>query len=464
MKNKVIYCCFLLFISFQIYAQTGVLSYADFLRNIQENHPASLQGENVKKLGQNGLRSAQGKFDPQLSGDYENKYFKGIDYYSYATAEVKQQIYSSQYIKAGYEYGNGLFLSSERITSSYGLPYLGIEVGVLQGMVIDKNRADVLKARSYVEYYNAERNNILNKLYLEASNSYFDWIFYLKKQSLNLFFMSLADQRLKGIEALANIGERAGMDTIEAAVFYQTRLLDYQSSLIDIQKSVTDLSTFNYTSEQPTELLTQSIPDDSLETYYEKAKMNVAKIIAEDIDNPVANKYRYMQKVLDVEVRLRSELIKPKLNLSYNFLSSDAALFSNTLSTNNYKWGVNFAVPLYLRTARNDYKSAKLNSRNNELELINVRNELYFKSKATIAAIQLLTDQINNADRSVRYNRNLVEAEKLKFLNGESSLFLVNARENKWLESELKAAEYKLKYIQQYFYLVYLKGSLNYVL
>ena len=58
----------------------------------------------------------------------------------------------------------------------------------------------------------------------------------------------------------------------------------------------------------------------------------------------------------------------------------------------------------------------------------------------------------------------LFDAEKLKFENGESSLFLVNSRENKIIEAQIKLLEAQVKYLQTYFYLIYLQGAINYKL
>lgn len=461
LKSKSAFILILSLLTANVRAQSK-LSYGDFLRNVSENHPAAIRSENLKRFGEVQLRASQGNFDPQVYGSYDNKFFKNIEYYTYSEAEVKQQIYSAQYIKAGYEYGSGTFIDPERLTATYGLPFVGVELGLLQGMMIDKNRAEVMKARAYVDYYAAERNNLLNKLYYEASLNYFDWVFNVKKLSLNGYFLSLADQRLQGIDALAKIGERAAMDTIEAAIFLQARQIDYQNAMIDIQKSVNDLSSFNWIGEQPAAILSDFAPDDSLDIYYDKVVQKISQAILDTIDNPVINKFTSFQRVLDVDVRLKREYIKPKLNVSYNILSSDPTIFTGTLTTNNYKWGLNFAVPLYLRQSRNEYRLSKITSRNNSLELANVRTELQYKISANLASIQLLSEQIINADRSARYSKALVEAERLKFENGESSLFLLNTRESKWLESELKLAEYKLKYIQLYFQLVYLKGQRKY--
>ena len=75
--------------------------------------------------------------------------------------------------------------------------------------------------------------------------------------------------------------------------------------------------------------------------------------------------------------------------------------------------------------------------------------------------LRVIAEQVVNAERAANYSKQLVNAEKLKFDNGESSLFMLNTRESKWLESELKLAEYKLKFMKAYLSIVYLKGKIG---
>ena len=321
-----------------------------------------------------------------------------------------------------------------------------------------------MKSKEYVEYYSAEKNVQLNGLLFEASLKYFDWLFSLKQVQLNNYFLYLAKQRLIGIESLANIGERAAVDTIEAAIFYQSRLLDFQGSQIESQKHINDLVIFNWQNNSAPVFASYQ-PQDSLDTYFEKAKSSLVKRLYQDsANNPMIAKYSSMQTILEIDNKLKREMIKPKLNANYNFLSYNPNSYSPVYSQNNYKWGVDLSFPLLLRTSRNEYKMAKLTSQNNSFELANKSNELDFKINALKQTIGVLLEQLQNAERSARYSKQLVEAEKLKFDNGESSLFILNARESKWLESELKLSEYRLKFIKTVLNVTYLKGNLNYTL
>ena len=462
-KNSLIY--FFLIISLKQFAQNpNVLSYDVFLKNVLENNPISKKANNIKDYGELQYKASKGNFDPNISGTYDNKYFNNSNYYSVLSSGVKVPLFTAQNLKFGYEYGVGSNVNPEHYTSSYGLPYVGLEVGLLQGLVIDYRRAEVMKSKEYVNYYSAEKNIQINALLFESSLKYFDWLFSLKQVSLNNYFLNLARQRLYGIEALANIGERAAVDTIEAAIFYQSRLLDFQSSEIESQKQNNDLASYNWQSNGASSFVYYS-PTDSLDVFFEKIKKSfLGKVYQDSSSNPIISKYNALQNVLKIDNKIKREMIKPKLNVNYNLLSYNPNSYSPVYSQNNYKWGVDLSFPLLLRKSRNEYKMSKLNYQNNSLELANKNNEMEFKINALKQNVSVLAEQLQNAERSVKYNKQLVEAEKLKFTNGESSLFILNARESKWLESELKLSEYKLKFIKTVLNIIYLKGTLNYTL
>ena len=118
------------------------------------------------------------------------------------------------------------------------------------------------------------------------------------------------------------------------------------------------------------------------------------------------------------------------------------------------------SFPLFLRNSRNEYKMSDLSVKNNLLELNSKSNELKYKKLGLLQTIEVLSNQIDNAQNMVQMSKLLFEAEKLKFSNGESSLFLLNTRESKWMEFELKLLEYKTKYIKTTLNIAYLNGGL----
>lgn len=436
------------------------VTYTSFLRSVRENNPLSQKAANMLSYAEFQQKAARGGFDPQLNSAVENKQFNSYHYFTNGSAELKQPLYTSQFLKVGYQYGQGAYLNPEKATPAAGLPYVGVEAALLQGLVFDKRRADVIKSKHYVDFYTAEQKIQLNDLLFAASNAYIDALYTTKTNALYRYFTSLADQRLKGITDLSSIGERPTVDTIEAAIFLQSRTLDMQAGEMEMIKRMNDIQTLS-----PSALVRN--PDDlkladSLEqVYYSALKASQQLLTAESAVNPIIFQYRAKQNILDTEKRLKREMIKPTLNVGYNFLSNANADNNSTL-LNNYKWNATFSFPLFLRRPRNEYRMAALDARNNALETVNKENQIKFKRAYILEAIQLTASQIANAERSARYSKLLVEAERLKFTNGESSLFILNSRENKWLETEVKLAEYRQKFLKSLLELTYINGDLNY--
>ncbi|HET6226996.1 MAG TPA: TolC family protein, partial [Bacteroidia bacterium] len=412
---------------------------------MKKEHPLALRAENNVVYANAQLKAARGNYDPFLNSSIESKQFNSFNYFTYGEAELKQPIYTSQYLKMGYEYGQGIKLNPQNSTPAGGLPYAGVEVSLLQGLSFDKRRGEIIKSRYYTDFYEAERKIQLNDFLFMASNTYIDAVYASKINTIHNYFADLADQRLSGVNKLAAIGEKPAIDTIEASISLQGRLLEKQASELEKAKRLNEILALYAANKS---LKSTFVISDSLEQLY-LSSVNAARslVLNESGINPIIVQYTAKQKILETESRLKREMIKPVLNVSYNFLS-DTKSSVIALSPNNYKWSATFYFPLLLRKPINEYKMARLIAQNNEFEILNKQSQLNYKQRYIINAIGVIASQISNAEKAAAYSKILVEAEKLKFINGESSLFLLNARENKWLETELKLAEYKLKFMK----------------
>lgn len=438
-------------------------NYNSFLSSVKELNPLAARAANSSSYGKAQLKAAKGNYDPQLLSKSESKQFNAYNYFTSVNTELKQPLFTSQYLVAGYQYGQGIYLDPERSTPLIGLPYIGLEASLLQGLIFDKRRAELIKAKHYSNYFDAEQKVILNDLLFQASNAYVEALYTKKINELLGYFANLANQRLKAISDLSLAGEKPTIDTIEAAIFLQGRMLDKQSAEIEFVKNINEL--FTLTSSSYSAGISSVKLSDSIEIVYSQALQYIQRaILNEQNTNPIISQYLAKQKVLETEKKLKREMIKPVLDLKYNFLNTSNDIISPGFNTSNYKWGATFSLPLFLRKPRNEYKMSIFDAKNNELETINKQNQIQFKRKYILEAIGITAGQIVNAERSSAFSKLLVEAERLKFNNGESSLFLLNARENKWLETELKLAEYKLKFIKSFIELTYINGDLKYEL
>ena len=97
-------------------------------------------------------------------------------------------------------------------------------------------------------------------------------------------------------------------------------------------------------------------------------------------------------------------------------------------------------------------------------------NNLYFKQKIVETEnkirdyynrVTILQTQIATANSALLNYNSLLKNELLRFNNGESSLFLVNSRENKVLEIKQKIIELQIKLLKANYTLNWTCGLLN---
>jgi outer membrane protein TolC len=128
--------------------------------------------------------------------------------------------------------------------------------------------------------------------------------------------------------------------------------------------------------------------------------------------------------------------------LQYNFLNEPINFNPlDGMSINNYKWGLTFEMPLFLRKERGDLQLAELKIQSAEYQLDNTFASLNYKIQSSLVDLENMSAQLIIYKQTVEDNRTLLEAEKRMFENGESSLFLINVREMAYIQSQLKYIE-----------------------
>jgi outer membrane protein TolC len=164
---------------------------------------------------------------------------------------------------------------------------------------------------------------------------------------------------------------------------------------------------------------------------------------------------------LDTDLKMKKDRLKPRLNVQYNPLSE--AIGSRTITDyniNNYKWGLEFKMPLFLRKERGDVKLADLKIRDTELDVQQKTNELEAKLNNYIAEWSNTRNQIDAFRLAVNQYRQMLEAERRLFDLGESSLFLINTREQAYIQANVKLTELISKNRVAYYSIWYFAGRM----
>jgi outer membrane protein TolC len=437
------------------------LSLENFLSLVTLYHPVSKQADLVTLMARANKLSARGGFDPVLSSSLDNKFFNDKNYWFLLDAKLEVPTWYGIELKAGYQYWQGDYFDAHERTPDIGLPYAGISVSLGKGLFMDDRMAGLKQAKIYADMAEYEKQLMVNDLYFEAIQAYLDWTFKYYQYDILNEATSLAMQRFESTRIQFLLGDKPAMDTLEMYTIYQTRLLGLIAAKNELSNAQLKVSNFlwfenNLPIQLPDSivpLLTDSLHKDNLFTQ-DSLQTLIRSLSAQ---NPILSQLQLKQKQLGIEKLLKTNKLLPQLDVSYNFLYNENA---NMYFTDNYKLGVEFKFPIFVRKEVGDLKLTKYKMQDNQFKISYKTYELNNKVNAYFNDYTALREQLNTNNAALVNYKLLLDAETKKFQIGEGTVFMVNSRETKYLESLIKVKEMETKVVKSLYGIYWSAGTL----
>lgn len=427
---------------------TVFMTFREFLGYVKQHHPVAKQGNLLLDEGQANLLRARGGFDPKIEADYARKDFKGTEYYDELNAVFKIPTYYGVEFKAAVERNEGSFLNPRDNVPQDGLYSAGISVNLAQGLLINERMATLQQAKLFKQQSLAERDLVVNQILYDASVAYFEWWRAAREARIYNTFNQNAKRRLDAVVRSYQAGALAVIDTVEASIAADSRALSYEQALLQMRNSRLELSNFIWLNDIPVELRETTYPENELvgevDATLEIMGMSLDGFTVENHPKLVSMNLKIDQ--LEVERRLKANKLLPKLTVDYNFITPEWNEF-NAITNSNYKAGLSFSVPIFLRKERGDLQLAKFKLQNARYDIISQELRIQTKVNAVFNDLESYERQQQFIDNIVTSSSTMLIAEERKFSLGDSSLFLVNSREAKLIESNLKQLEIRLKWL-----------------
>lgn len=429
-------------------ANSEVLTLETYLGFVKRFHPVVKQANLQLTAAQAEIMQARGGFDPKIEIDYQKKRFKDSEYFDILNSTFKIPTWYGVEIKAAFDKMDGVFLNPENTVPNAGLATLGIQVPIGQGLFINKRMADLRKAKFFANQTKAERDLEVASILYDAMVAYLDWQRAFQEVEVYDFFLKNAEVRFKGIKDLIQAGDRPAIDSVETKIILRNRELSMEQSFLKFRKATLELSNFLWLENDiPLELQDNLVPENT----EEQTLINV--IIAGDsslnvniAQHPKIIAIQNKVDILKVDRRLKGDMLKPRLDLQYNYISEPVLM--DQWNTNNYKIGANFTFPLFLRKERGAYKLAKLKVQDAEWQLdveqLQLKNKIDYQNQEVVS----LKKQLRIANDLVQDNQTMLESEERLFFFGESSIFLINTRENSLIHANLQKIRVRYDYLE----------------
>ena len=464
--QKLFLLAFLSGASLCLFSQERILSLENTMDVIRSYHPVFKQAGLEVELAKSSLQASRGVFDPSFYMRNEKKTFDGKNYFSYANPELKIPTWFGIDLKGGFENNVGDRL--DPMFTAGKSTYAGVSIPLLKGLLYDKRRAAVQQSKMMVKYSMQERLLTINDLLYDAADIYWKWVSSYQNYRIVSELADVTNKRFEFVKSSFISGDRAAIDTIEALSQIQNVLSMQAQSWFELQKHRLLLSNFLWSSSgQPFELSEDIVPDSSWRLFsikdYPLPSLEESLTQASQL-HPKLTSLDIKQDVLGLEKRYKFQNLLPTLDLNYNFLNKGYALgkpFNQPLFENNFKYGFQLGMPLFQRASRGEYSMAKIKIADLNLHIQQTRLEIENKVRASYNEVIALQSQAFLFQQNANNQELLLKAEEVKFSIGESSMFLVNARENKLLETQQKMNELKTKFFKSLIGIAWSTGQLK---
>ena len=425
------------------------LTYEEYIGYVKKFHPLAKQANLKISEGQAKLMKARGAFDPKIEASYNEKQYGDKQYYSFFNGSFKIPTWYGIEIKAAFDNNEGIYINPENTLPNSGLTSVGITVPIGQGLWINERMAELKQAKLYQNVVIAEQSIMLTEVLYQASISYINWKQSHDEVKLYEEYLENAKVRYNGIVKSIELGDKPAIDSVEVGITLNSRKLSLEKSRLKLTKARYELSNHLWTENNiPLEIDESLYPESNLALVIPN-QLNLENLENVSIEqHPKLSALQSKLDILKVDRRLQGNKILPKLEASYNYLSEPSAF--DDYRFEDYKIGVNFSVPLFLRKERAQYKLAKLQVQDSEFgfatEKVSLNNKIEAQKK-----------EINSYKKQIDINRNLVnnyntmlDGEDKLFVAGESSVFLINSRENSLVSAQLATISLENAYLSAF--------------
>jgi len=441
------------------------------LKDLEEivffNHPIVKQAELLSEEAKAKVMQAWGGFDPALKSHFGRKTFGNTEYYNNWSNELKVPLWlAGADLKIGYDRNVGPYTNPETQTGTPGLSGIGVAIPIGQGFLIDARRNTLRQSKVMVNYAEAEQIKQINKVWFDAVKDYWNWFYAHRQYALVLEGAELAFTRYEAVRNQTLMGDKPPIDSVEAVITYQERSLQLEKIKVQLTNTRLLLSNHLWSNRlEPMELPEYTIPQNPVQQKTGSDRTQIDSLLANAAsEHPEILMLKSKGMQLELERNYRRELLKPKLSVSASLLTSRTAFGPQVpdnyqLQWSNYKMGIDFSFPLFLREQRGKLREVIVKQQALNFDLQQTGREITTNILSSYNKLIAYEAQLVIQARSVENQQVLVSGELAKFDLGESTLFLINSRESKLIDMRIKMAELVTDYQKAIAELYYVAGT-----
>lgn len=434
----------LVFVSFSCFShEENYLKLENVLQSVSRCYPQIKIARLEINKTQGEYITALGKFDPSLSLDSASQPVGGY-INNYGNTELNiPTLYNGVKLFGGYRNGQGNWpiYYQNYLTNSGGEYRAGLSLPLLRDRLIDKERTGLLTTRETIRMRQQDAAVIKINVYQEAIKAYWQWVQAGLQVKTFKQLLTIAKERQKAIVNQANQG-----DLPKLAISENLQQIVQREQLVNQGEMVFEQAAINLSLYYRDQKGRPQVPVNSeLPPYVFGQSDHQTNGLLQLQQHPALKKLQNYSNIIKIKQNLAKNELLPNLDATaYTFKQNGTGGYP-LLIPQAAMVGVSFKFPLLQREAK-----GKLISARSELQQITTQKKFLFeqlKNELTnlFIGIKMYHHQVALLKKELNLARTVQNGETKKFYEGDSTLFLVNQREQTTAQVQLNWINAKVK-------------------
>ncbi|CEK11500.1 TolC family protein [Legionella hackeliae] len=430
-------------ITFNAFAKEAPLTLKDILHSVDCFYPQIRIAQLEINKAQGDFLSAVGQFDPSLDINTRSQPFGGyINNYGDGQFNIPT-LYNGIKVFGGYRLGRGDWpiYYQNYLTNSGGEYRAGISLPLLKDRKIDRERTELLSKAQQIQVKQQEVQSTKIRIYKEAIVAYWQWV----ETGLQLrnfeALLKLAKVRQNAIRKQAERGDLPSLSVSENLQLIVQRAQLLNQSKMAFEQAAINLSLYYRNTDGKPKIASPSAIPRFLSRL--PAKMSVS--IGELQSHPALKKLDNYKEVIKLKKNLAQNDLLPNLDATaYTFKQEGSGGYPRLIPQAGMV-GLSFKFPLLQREAKGRIITASSELQQIQTERRFLHEQLKIELHNLFVGIKIYERQIELLKKELKLAQRVQSGEETKFYEGDSTLFLVNQREQATTQVKLNLINAKIK-------------------
>lgn len=413
------------------------LRLEDVLTSVERSYPPLLAALQERAIADGELLGAQGKFDLSFKyrtdsdsfGFYSNQRFDAL---------LEQPLgFQGMSLYGGWRLGDGTFApyDGKLETRSAGEFRSGLRLPILRDRQIDQRRADVQKARVGQRLADLTIDQQKLAIVQTATRRYWDWVAAGRRLALTQAVLDIATTRDRILRDGVQLGQLAAIEVTDNNRAILQRRSQVIEALRGLQAAAIELSLF-YRNSNGDPRLPQP---DQIPASFPAARVIPVDDVRSDVDlalrqRPDVQRLDAQRQQAKIDIDLARNQRAPLVDLLAGF-ASDNGRGPVKRGPNEFKASLVFELPFQRRTATGKLKVAEAKTAQIDIRTQFQKDQIEAEVRDAWSAVEASRQRMQLLREEVEVTRQLEDAERTRYDLGDSTLFILNQREQATAEA-----------------------------